>query len=758
MRKNIFYIGLLVLTGLIAVFLIFRPVLSHPNGFLFAPSDDAIKSYFNFAYYLKYDDGIKLDAINYPYGEHLMYDNTHPLYAGILKFMDRNLFPLSGYAAGILNLTMILSLILALPFIFLILRKYSLPAWYAGIISLIILFLSPQINRIGGHFEMVYAFFLPMFWYFLIRLKEGKKPYLWGALLVITGLVGGFTSAYYAAFYTVFLLSVWLVEILYNLRNIPGNIGKLTGLFFIAIIPVAVVKGFVSITDWADDRPDNPWGFFIFHANVYSVFFPSFSPLQFLAGKLLHIRYEWEGRSYVGLPASFYALVILTGLVYFISRRKKIQWRWLVPDSKLRFYLAAAFAALLFSMCIPFEQGFAFLTDLLPPLKQFRALGRFAWIFYYVFTVATAWYIYFIFRLLRRKKMPVAGISVLVISLSLWIIDAGVHVKKSTARIFNPNILLSRTDEGYDTLMKEAGIDTSAYQAILFLPLTNTSGDKLLFSRGMETYGDAIQCSYRTGLPMIESFAPRISFTHALSAIQMGADSCIEKVRLKDMNGKDILLIYHEDKLVLQEKWIADHSETILKTGKSTFAKLPPSFFIRKHQEWKNKADSLRITLSGDENFACSGSKEAVLCKSFDDLQSEFSFTSSGALYRRKGEMEVFNQVIHNGEQELVFDLSFWMYIDHRTDNMPDAYLTRMKDNKPDGESRKIETREIFNVYGKWARIACTFKAGKGEQFRLSVKGKYITIDDLLVKPLDSNVSVLDQTGKGLFDNFPYQK
>ena len=183
MKKSTIALLAVLGAGILILVVFFGRVIPDPNSYLFSSSGDAVKSYYNFSYYLKYDSGIDHNGINYPYGDHLQYINSHPLYVQLLKFTDRHLFSISDYGVGILNLTMIFSLWMAVPFIYLILRKYKLPPWYSVILTLIILFLSPQIDRLGGHFEMVYAFFIPLYWYLLIRWQEGNRRWLWTALL-----------------------------------------------------------------------------------------------------------------------------------------------------------------------------------------------------------------------------------------------------------------------------------------------------------------------------------------------------------------------------------------------------------------------------------------------------------------------------------------------------------------------------------------------------------------------------------------------
>jgi len=54
MRKNWIAITLLIIVTATILVILFRPVLQYPNSYLYSTSGDAVKSYYNFAYYLKY--------------------------------------------------------------------------------------------------------------------------------------------------------------------------------------------------------------------------------------------------------------------------------------------------------------------------------------------------------------------------------------------------------------------------------------------------------------------------------------------------------------------------------------------------------------------------------------------------------------------------------------------------------------------------------------------------------------------------------
>ena len=757
MKKNVLSIILSLLFGVVLFFFLFKPILQNPNSYLYSKSGDAQKSYFNFAYYLKYDSGIKHDGINYPYGDHLQYINSHPLYVQVLKFIDAKITPIADYGVGILNLTMIISLILAIPFLFLILRHYSLPRWYAAIFSVILLLLTPQFDRIHGHFEMVYAFFLPMYWYLLIRFKGGQKPWLWGSLLVFAGLIGGFTSAYYASFYAIFIFGIIFVETWSNRKNLNTYWKKGLILLILAVIPLVVVKGLVSLTDWVSDRPNNPYGFDVYHATFLSIFLPFSSPLKALLGNYVNMDFQWEGRAYVGLPATLLAISILIFGVINLFSRKKNSWRLFASDNKMQIYLYASILVLLFSMCIPFKYGFNFLLDVLPPVKQFRALGRFSWIFYYVFTIYAAWFFYRLFRYLKLKKMPVLATILLVLIIGYWSIDAGTNIKRSTRGLLNTNDKLESSDAEYLSRFKEAGVEPNEFQAIFFLPFASTCGDKLLFERGMNAFSDAMKCSYHTGLPLIQSFSPRLSFTNALSSIQMLADPAIEKVRLKDMNDKPILLVCTKENMHPEEAWLQSKAEVFWEDKYITLSRLSLNVFHESHQEWKENVQNSMKDLIINESYKVDSSLPVFVYNNFDNGKGKIVFSGNSAFYSKKGENELLNIKLDDSYKTGNYELSFWLYVDSRHYDMPKATLTITNSGGKKNEKR-LNTREVHNVYNHWIRVAEKIDLEPGDNVQLKVKGEYVSIDDLLLKPTNSTIVVSSSDNFVLFNNFPYTK
>ena len=754
MKKNTIAMFVVLGSGLLILFALFNRVIVHPDAYLFSASGDAVKSYYNFSYYLKYDSGIEHNGINYPYGDHLLYMNSHPLYLQIIKFLDRFIYPLSDHGVGILNLTMIFSLLLAIPFIYLVLRKFSLPPWYAVIVSLIILFLSPQVDRLGGHFEMVYAFFIPLYWYLLIRWHESSRKAWWTLLLLVTALVGGFTSAYYAAFLSIFPVAILLVQLWYHRKGVKEYIPEGLHLLLIAVVPILLLKGFVTVTDWVDDRPDNPWGFFIFHSNLFSIFLPPRSNLQELTRGIIDIRSPWEGRAFVGLPATLLTLFFLITIVYQLLHRKLIRWHSYFPNRKLNLYLSASIIVLLFSMCIPFKWGFGFLVDLLPPLKQFRCLGRFSWIFYYVYTVFTATYLYYMYRFIRKKGYRIQAMAALLIVLSYWGLEAASRIRNSTRRILNPNELFIPGGDDLNEILQASGKSSDDFQAIFFLPFANTCGDKLQFERGLDAFSQAMKCSNQTGTPIVESFSPRISLSQAMSSIQLLADSTIYKVRVNDMNEKPLLLLVGSGELNQQEMALVDRAEIFWSGDQFTLARLPVSAFNQGFNSWVKLANTLSDSLHGPGIYSTGMNPEEVIYNDFEELSSGQAFSGSGARHLKKGTMDLFDEKLYERFAGEEVELSFWLYVDHRTDNMPEPVLWFRDDSGMLVRKEKLNARNVHNVDGMWVRISRKLIPEPGIRVELTVSGSYITVDDLLLKPIDTRFMVSQENGNHLLDNY----
>jgi hypothetical protein len=60
----------------------------------------------------------------------------------------------------------------------------------------------------------------------------------------------------------------------------------------------------------------------------------------------------------------------------------------------------------------------------------------------------------------------------------------------------------------------------------------------------------------------------------------------------------------------------------------------------------------------------------------------------------------------------------------------------------------------VHNVDGMWVRISKEFIPEPGTRYQLTIRGSFITVDDLLVKTKESRVMIRPKHGDHLLDNF----
>jgi hypothetical protein len=752
MKKNLIGIIVLLTVTYVVLSLVFNPYFHNPNSYMVSKSGEAIKNYYNFSSQLKYGKNIKNELVNYPYGEHIQMDNSQPFHLLFFKVYNK-ISPVLKYGVAFINLSMIFSLLVILPFLFLILRRYKLPVWYSLIISLIIAFLSPQLGRIKGNFELSYLFFIPMWWYFIMKFRDGKTRWLWASLLAVTGIIGGLTNVWYVSFFTIFLFGIILADCWINRKNLKSFFKQEILLFILAIIPLIVVGGMIGATDWVSDRPANPYGFFVNHANLFSIFMPYDRIVQsFLGYTYTFFNIQWEGRANVGFPATIVAVILTCIILYRFYTRKKISVAF--PEKEFNPYLLAAFLILLFSMCFPVNWGLGFLVNIIPFLKQFNAPGRFAWIFYYVFTVYTAIAIYRYFEKLKNEGQISKSRWLIVLVIFFWSMDALSNAQQSFKQVVNRNTHLKSKDDLFLRRFDVMGKKIDDFQAIFFMPFANTSGDKMKFETKTDGFIEGMKCSFHTRLPMIESFAPRISISQSLSSIQILADSCIRKERFDDMNDKPILLLTMNDSLTESEQWLKQNADSLWSDPWLTLSSVAPDFFEKSYQNWLDWADSIKWKLTGTDQLKADADISKVFCLNFDEKRSSIAFSGKGALYKGGKKVEVFYEDFPSKGMTGNYDLSFWLYIDTRTWGMPQATINEIDQYNTAINSIRLNTQAEHNVYKNWVRIDRKIALKPGMKYQLVIKGKFITLDDLLLKPTGCNVYIKKSNGLEMMNNF----
>ncbi|MDX2284546.1 MAG: hypothetical protein NW241_10300 [Bacteroidia bacterium] len=751
---------LLLLIGAAVLYAFFGRVLSYSNQYFFGNGEDAFKNYFTPAWYIKYDSGLHFSGMNHPYGEHILYTDNQPLISLILGWVHRHITPVADITVSILNLLMVVSMLGCMWFLYKIGRLLLLPAWYAIPVAVVLALLSPQIHRLTAHYALSYTVYIPMLWYALLRAVQPQAPRVrWTAIAMGIILIWGFIHAYYLMIGALLGLSFWLVQALVERRQGGKRIRQhlLLGLLT-AAVPVLLFQGFMAATDPVTDRPANPYGFFTYRALLHTVFLPVHGPFReawrrFFPGMPPD---EMEGFAYVGLTATVVGVLGVVRIVRYLRRRGfRRAFRPALPAG-LGVSVGAGVLMLIFSMAIPFIWGMEFLLDLMPPLRQFRSLGRFAWIFYYLFTMYAAVYLYLIVRRVRMRGLRAVSTGIAVIALGFWGWEAALHLDAHTRiiRAAKKSNFFVGKDVNPRALLIEAGVKPEDFQAVLPVPVFNIGSEKFN-SRNIspDVNRQAFKLAYDTGLPLACGAMSRTSVTHSLRLVQIQSSELIPKRILEDLRDPRPLLILKQNNTVLtweQQQLIARAKPLIEKPDFSLYS-LPLELLQSTAPAFISRFEAGRDTLLRYGDFY---SPQPVKWVHYDcfDAGGNPEFAASVKTLR-KGHLLVFDGPVPVAE---AVHASVWVQADKRYPGFPHWII---KEYSPDGKLLANESYPVMfstQVFDDWVRGDVDYQVKQpGNRLELYIGGQYIAVESLLIAPVHTDLYLpLNGRYRLMFNNY----
>lgn len=734
MKKFIEYIGVTAV-GLIFTYLFAGDVVKNINHRYFSQSGDGAKDYYATFYHIKHDKSyIHSNSMNYPFGESIFFAGSQPIVSNAIKFISQTIYDISPYTVAIHNLLILLSIALTVLVIYLIFRHLNLPIWYSLLVAAGITFLSPQIDRIGGHFALSYTIVLPLF--VLLMLKFDRKPSLGKSVFILlVGLWASITHGYFFTFYMTMFMVYWLSQKPWS-KQFEWRKQWLHMVLQLAI-PLVVSPALILLLDSVEDRTTWPWGFLFYRAYPESVFLSPGRPYWSWLNSLVKIRnLQWEGIAYVGLISTVVFIII-----FYNSVKNAIKRQWIKafavtnqPLVNLLFWLS--FLLLLFSFGIPFIFKMEFLLEYLGPIRQFRGIGRFAWLFFYTINIVA---FYLLWEKLKGKKS--ANKILLIVPLVILSYDAWFHSKSQKFYINNN---LPELDYAFHANSKPP-INIDEFQAIMPIPF---------FSVGSENYWHESACfgsmvkmyalSQLTGLPLNATYTSRSSVWRCVENLNLIMEPLQQFPVLNYYDkAKDILLFVDPKchQISDNERRIVSIStpidtlwgQELRRLKVDDLAKLPTLF----RNEYLKKINETPNTLKTDYYF-----------QDFENSPASMAFLGTGALKLNKCNYTnlYWGRIANNSSSEIT--LSFWVYPMKR-DIVPRNRI-EIVTGKEEG---KWETWNGFGFMEKikafwndWALVEYTLKLNNPSDFicisvaPLLPKSGDVYIDNFLIKGESENV------------------
>lgn len=550
----------LVLSGAL-VFLLFGDLIKNLNHVYFSQSGDGFRTYFGINYHVKYDTtSYRLDGMNYPFGEMMEFTDCQPPVANIIRFISRNISDITDYTTGIVNGLMLFSFFLASIFLFLILRKMNLPSWYASLVSLCIVFLSPQIQRIGGHFSLGWMFWIPLSIY-LLMVFDQKRSFLISFLICLLAYFAGAMHYYFLAFWVFLFVPYWLFRWIWR-GNYQFKGTDLVHLFIQVILPLVILKSNLMLNDIVTDRTANPWGFYQYRGQFPAVFLPLFkSYVPFLENLSFAKKIEWEAFCYVGIVASIgFFILFFKWLFSYIKQREAGS---VTGEKFMDFLFWVSFLVLLFSFGLPFTLGLDKLRQFIGPIGQLRGVARFGWLFYYVINIVVFHKIYVAFYEGRTKHIWKRAVIFLL--LGVFAFEAWSYSGRYQ-RVLNNTI--SELDGPKELSLRffcKSEINPSDYQAVLPLPYFHIGSESIWLEPECEILKQSFIVSMETGLPNIGVAAARTSISQAYKNVELIKTPWIKYRVIENYRSmKPLLLtVINCDKLTANEMRLVENAKFI---------------------------------------------------------------------------------------------------------------------------------------------------------------------------------------------------
>jgi hypothetical protein len=622
--------------------------------------------------------------------------------------------------------------------------------WIVGALAAVgIAFLSPQLDRFGGHFNLSYVCSIPLFIYLFLRFFKNPK---WGLSIIIslTALTAALTHFYLYGFLAIIAIFFYTGYDLGIKKIWKTRYSWIPHVFIQLIIPFIVLQGFY----WADsitDRPGYPWGFLVLRSYPQGIFLPIYKPYGEFLHRFVSTNYvEWEGIAFIGSIASLCTLILLWKFFSKLIRKNYGQLLNVTSNFDLNILFWASVAALLYSFGIPFILGLQQFVDYIGPLKQMRGIGRFSWIFYFVINIVVFYWLWNYWKNQLKKIIPTL---LIVLALGVLYYDAYTWVRHRGENL--ENYLPEMQDQGNKTVYNEwiNHINTQDFQAILPLPYFHIGSENIWIEGGCDIVKKALITGYQTGLPSMAVLLSRTSLSQTYSNISLMLDPTLGSIKeLKLPSNKPLLLIAAKcDQLNKNEKRLIQEASLLISTNEFDYYSLPVNAFEKIYYSNASivagEFSSLLLVNHGD--YYLKDSTNRVVSLNYDSSKSNVALFGNGCFKGIANQRNyIFDSTLPNADTSINYTASFWLG-QFRRDLSARIDVT-VKEIEANGNVVSQENYQIFRklaaIDGDWALVEWNLKLhNSSNRIQVGLRnkmlhGKSIIIDEFLIRPTSTDV------------------
>ena len=748
--------------SLIILIAFFYNLLFHANSVYFGVEGDGMQIYYTSLFHVIHDKSyLYQEAMNYPYKESVFFTACQPAITDFIK-----LFGLHSYTIGILNLTMLLSLPLSCCFLYFIFKEFDIHYLPAAIAAVVIGYFTPQVCRMCAHYVLAYSFAIPAIIWLMIKFYK-NPTYKKTIVISITVFFMASTHMYFFLFYSLIITTIWLVYF-YSHKFKQSFLLFFKHFSIQLILPLLLLQFIIFVLNDFNDRTNHPWGFLEYMSNWSGVFYPygRYYEYLFKNNGLESIPVSQEGIAFVGLCATALTLVFAWKFFRNIFNFDYKNIFRFTDNTLLNGLIVCAFVSLFYSFCWPFIFGYQSLVPKLGFLQQMRALGRFAWIFFYIINIALIVVVCKMPEKFNRFYFKTVLTAFVLFVLSY---DAYINIINYNKVLNNKMAELSDVNnvESINQWVKDIHVED--FQAILPLPYFHVGSENASIEPKKNFQTNPYIVSLKTGLPIIAVLSSRISLTQTYKNISLVKEPTgrVPEILSEFKNEKDLLVVCKKELIYSStENDILKLCEFITETPKFSLYRLKFNTLKNFYKTYysRKKEELNKLKMYPKDNYFSSDSLNRFVVKNFEQENQDSGFVSKGSI---KGHpsmyFTLFNDSIPSFSNDTLFTFSFWVK-NFNKDLYPRTTIAI--DGYDNGNEYGINYMSLKDCYkqlnNNWALIECNIKLHHPLN-RIKVvlwhtelvDNDLFEVDEVLFRP--SSVTVYRDFGKCmLLNNYIY--
>lgn len=731
--------------SLALLFFFHGKILTAPNDYLLSGSGDGFKNYATVLHHVKHGESSShFTGMNYPFGEQVVFTDNQPVFANKLRIFNK-IFPSIGdWTVGWINLSMFLGVAFAAAILCLLLMKLGLPLYYSVICSVFIAFLSPQLLRFAGHYALAHCWVLPALLYLLLIYYQTRRWY-WGlAIAALTTLSSGLHMYFFAL--NSFFCALWLGFDFLRHPRVRRLLENGIQVLLMCVIPFALISIWMAMTDGITDRPSTPYGFLVYRSMPEGIFLPIGLPLgDWINDNVMKIRdVPWEGLAHVGLVAGISFLVLLAKIAGRIFTGKIMISVLPYHSGFLLNSILAALVLLLFSWGLPFTLGLEWLLPYTGPLQQFRGIGRFAWLFFYVVNILIAFSMY---SFLKERSIVIQNALIVT-----FFVCIPFQIYQHNSRYLyakNEDATFLQKDTFSNDHWSKV-LDKEKHQAILPLPYFHIGSENFYLEPEGMPLKEVLSATVISGIPTNGVYMSRTSLEQTIENIQLMSEPYKDFSILRKMDKEKPFAIWHKEgsKLPAHQQKIISRSKKIWSKGKNSLYEIHPSTFkkLLEEKRFAVRKEFTDASVFEKDGIMSTDSLHRYFLERFEP--QEFKMTTGRDFYRK---IEMANK------KPGTYLFSAWIKIDEDLAPRSEILIHETIDAKPIGFQDHQIGRRIVAIENGWGLVEMPLEvkeANSAFEITIFMNGflkPHLTIKDLLIRPAD--VDVYWQDGKVLTKN-----